>query len=209
LEEILNGEPTPADELTIVLGATAPPGAELNPEQVLAALAALQRLRAQLDRWEPTLIAAARDAGATWSQLAATLGVASRQAAERRYLRTRQAAPDQRGTTRDERVDAERERRAGNRAVTDWARANGSDLRQLAGQITALTDLTPDATTSVDRLHTALGGDDAALLLPLLADILAHLGGHDTLARRVHAVADRTAEIRQDTYRRRAARAHR
>src|SRR3954453_13343650 len=55
--------------------------------ELLQALSTLRELRDDLTRWEPTLIEAARDRGASWAELAPALGVASRQAAERRYLR--------------------------------------------------------------------------------------------------------------------------
>src|SRR5262245_48264315 len=65
-------------------------GGEARPApdgpQLLIALTELRRLRDQLARWEPTLIAAARDQGVTWTDLAPALGVSSRQAAEARYL---------------------------------------------------------------------------------------------------------------------------
>src|SRR5690349_10099041 len=77
---------------------------------VLAALAVLRRVRAQLDGWERQLIAGARRSGASWAELAPVLGVASRQAAERRFLRL---APDSGAhpTTRDQRVRAVRDQR--------------------------------------------------------------------------------------------------
>src|SRR5690349_10238768 len=145
----------PADRLLAAVaaatGSTAPAA-----EQALAALLALRQLRDRLDAWEPDLIAAARAAGVSWADLAPVLGVASRQAAERRYLRTRRPGRDQAELTRDERVQAERDRRAGDRAVDAWAREPGADLRQLAGQVSALTGLAAAARDSVDRVHAAL-----------------------------------------------------
>jgi hypothetical protein len=184
-----------------------PTGADLpgNTGDALAALVALRELRDQLDAWEPQLIAAARAAGASWADLAPALGVASRQAAERRYLRLRHSDHDAPDTTREQRVEAERDRRAGQRAITAWARANGADLRQLAGQITALTDLGPDAQANLDQLHRALGGSDPATLLPLLADTHQHLPrGHAALAERISTVNDQTDRIRTRTRQRRA-----
>jgi hypothetical protein len=55
--------------------------------ELLVALDELRALRDRLTRWEPVLIAAARDQGVTWTDLAPVLGVSSRQAAEARYLR--------------------------------------------------------------------------------------------------------------------------
>ncbi|GIJ60925.1 type III effector protein [Virgisporangium aurantiacum] len=167
----------------------------------LAALAALRALRDHLDAREPELIAAARAAGVNWADLAPVLGVASRQAAERRYLRLRRPRTGEAGLTGDERVLAERDRRAGDRAVTAWARSNGADLRQLAGQISALTDLGPDAQPSLDRLHAALGDADATALPDLLAHAEEHLPA--AWAERVRAVGEQIDEVRSNTHRER------
>jgi hypothetical protein len=102
-------------------------------------------------------------------------------------------APD---ATGDERVQAARDRRAGDRAVTAWARDHGADLRQLAGQVTALTELGTGAQARLDDLHAALGTDDAADLVPLLAATHEHLPA--ALADRVAAVAAETDRVRQD-----------
>src|SRR5688572_23831975 len=85
------------------------PGPGASSEQALAALLLLRQLRDQLAGWETGLVETAREAGASWAELAGPLGVASRQAAERRYLRLRPGAP---GTTGEQRVQATRERRA-------------------------------------------------------------------------------------------------
>ncbi|MBV9024127.1 MAG: type III effector protein, partial [Streptomycetaceae bacterium] len=58
-----------------------------DSEQALASLLLLRQIREQLAGWETGLIETARHAGASWADLAHPLGVASRQAAERRYLR--------------------------------------------------------------------------------------------------------------------------
>jgi len=141
---------------------------------LLATLTALHRLRQYLDQWEPVLVDAARARGVTWAEIAPTLGLASRQAAERRYLRLKPHAADLPGTTRERRVQAARDRRSGDRAVAGWARDNAAALRQLAGQVTALpSDSTnpssADAAPAIDRLRDALGGDDAAELIQPLA----------------------------------------
>jgi hypothetical protein len=169
---------------------------------VLSALAALRELRDRLDTREPELIAAARAAGVSWAELAPVLGVASRQAAERRYLRMRRPRESEQGLTGDERVLAERDRRAGERAVVAWVNANGADLRQLAGQISALTGLGPDAQASLDRLHAALGDADASALPALLASTEAHLPA--ALASRVRAVGAQIADVRSSTQNERA-----
>lgn len=143
-----------------------------GPEQALASLMLLRQVRERLAGWETSLIETARDAGASWADLARPLGVASRQAAERRYLRGR---PGPAGTTGEQRVTATRQARAAERTTATWARTNAADLRRLAGQITALTDLPPAARRSLDRLDAALAHDDPADLIAPLAAVRPHL----------------------------------
>ena len=191
-------------EVVRALAATADGGDQVSPAQLLEALVLLRWAQAELAALEPVLITAARAAGVSWQGLAPALGVASRQAAERRYLRSTSAEADQPGATRDERVQAERDRRAADRAVTRWANDNTADLRRLAGQVTALTDLGDAATETVGRLHDALGGPDASALPGLLADTQPHLPRHPRLSAQIDAVTERATEIR-----RRPARPHR
>jgi hypothetical protein len=194
--------PDAARTLDLFVAADGDPSAE----QALAALTALRKLRDHLDDWEPRLIAAARHAGARWAQIAPALGVASRQAAERRFLRLQRPEPGEAGATRDERVLAVRDRRAGDRAVTQWARGHGAEIRQLAGQITALTDLGAGAQARLDELHHTLGGDDNAALIPLLAATHPHLPArHPRLADRVAAMTSHADQIRRDSRQRRTA----
>ncbi|WP_432037387.1 type III effector protein [Streptomyces cucumeris] len=168
-----------------------------SSEQALAALLLLRELRDQLAGWEPWLIEAAREAGASWAELAHPLGVASRQAAERRYLRVRPGTP---GTTGEQRVQATRDRRAADRTVTSWARGNATDLRQLAGQITALTDLPAEARADITRLADALAHDDAAQLVAPLTEAHQHLTPHHAdLADRVGTMTRHTDRLRQDS----------
>ncbi|WP_328868818.1 type III effector protein [Streptomyces sp. NBC_00287] len=143
-----------------------------GPEQALASLMLLRQVREQLAGWETGLIEAARDAGASWADLAHPLGVASRQAAERRYLRGR---PGPAGTTGEQRVQATRERRAAERTTATWARHNAADLRRIAGQITALTDLPTPAHLPLSQLHAALAHDDPAELIRPLNATRPHL----------------------------------
>ncbi|MFC0526981.1 hypothetical protein [Phytohabitans kaempferiae] len=172
--------------------------AESIGDRALAALATLHELRELLDEWEPQLIEVARASGLSWAQLAPTLGVASRQAAEKRYLRLRRADSEEAGTTQDQRVQAVRDRRAGDRAATAWARTHGADLRQLAGQVSGLTDLGEQAQPSLDRLHDALGSEEPEALVPLLAATHEHLpNGHSGLADRVAEISRASAQARQ------------
>ncbi|MFE7541020.1 type III effector protein [Streptomyces platensis] len=159
------------------------PGAGLAPEQALASLMLLRQVRERLAGWETGLIETARDAGASWADLASPLGVASRQAAERRYLRGR---PGPAGTTGEQRVTATRQARAADRNTATWARRNAADLRRLAGQITALTDLPPAARRPLNELHAALAHNDPADLIAPLAAARPHLtAAHPDLAARL------------------------
>ncbi|MFB6961980.1 type III effector protein [Streptomyces sp. NPDC001698] len=154
-----------------------PDAAGPGPEQALASLMLLRQVREQLAGWETGLIETARHAGASWADLAGPLGVASRQAAERRYLRGRPGAV---GTTGEQRVTATRQARAAERATATWARANAADLRRLAGQITALAHLAPEARSAQAALHAALGAADAAELIAPLTGMRPYLDARHT-----------------------------
>jgi hypothetical protein len=179
-------------EAALTLGAAEP----ADYRQVLDAVAAVHWLRAELAEAEPALIARARAAGASWQELAPVLGVSSRQAAERRYLRLR---PTTDAGTGDDRVRAERDRRAGHRAVSRWTSTNTAHLRRLAGQITALTDLDAEASADIDRLLTALGDPDADALPHLLERAHRHLSGHPDLATQIAAITAQLETIREQT----------
>jgi hypothetical protein len=165
----------------------ATPSGRLDAGQVLSALVMLRRLRDQLGEWEPQLIGMARELGTSWADLAPVLGVASRQAAERRYLRLHPGT----GETGEQRVLARRDGRAGDRAVSAWAKENASRLRTLAGQVGA---------AGVAGVSQALGDDDPTTLLHPLANARTQLGrSHPDLARQIDEVAERTRQIRDDT----------
>ncbi|NUP17793.1 MAG: type III effector protein [Streptomyces sp.] len=160
----------------------------VGAEQALASLLLLRQVREQLADWETGLIETARHAGASWADLAHPLGVASRQAAERRYLRGRPGPP---GTTGEQRVQATRERRAADRTAAMWARRNAADLRRIAGQITALTDLPSAARLPLSQLHAALAHDDPAALIHPLNAARPHLSAaHPDLAARLDTLTN-------------------
>ncbi|MEV6726751.1 type III effector protein [Streptomyces xanthochromogenes] len=164
-----------------------------SPERALASLALLRQLREQLAGWETGLIETAREAGASWAELAHPLGVASRQAAERRYLRGR---PGFAGTTGEQRVQATRDLRAADRDAAAWARANAADLRRLAGQITAIDRLPPEARPAQAALRAALGAADVTELMVPLAGMRPYLDRdtrHAVLVESLKAVEDRRA----------------
>lgn len=185
-----------AETLTLIQSTLLDPS---DAATLIAALTVLRHLREELDSWEPTLIAAARDAGSSWIRLAPALGVTSRQAAERRYLRLRPSATGE--PTAEGRVRAERGKRAGDRAVTTWARDNSSALRQLAGQVSALDNLTGPAQHQADLVGQALAGNDPATLLTPLADSHTHLETtHAALAAKIKSVTDHTTRLRDDAH---------
>lgn len=198
-------EPTPEESLRLVRGVvrSLDDGAGADPSEVLSALGELHRLREQLARLEPRLIAAARKLGVSWAVLADVLGVASRQAAERRYLRLR---PSESGkATADERVQAIRDRRAADRAVDEWARRNSTILRGLAGHLSSLDDLDEPAQRPVDLVRRALADDDTATLLRPLAEAAPHLAPtHPVLAERINEIIEATDQLRQETHDRRS-----
>jgi hypothetical protein len=172
---------------------------QIEAEQLLGALSTLHALQLQLATWEPLLIGAARDRGVSWAAIAPALGVASRQAAERRYLRLNPHASNPAGLTGEQRVQAARDRRAGQRAVTQWARANAAGLRQLAGQVTSLAGLTPTAQAAVDQVGHALGDNDTATLLGPLAQAEPHLqNDHPDLAGQIAEISQTTDQLRRD-----------
>ena len=161
---------------------------EARQDALLLALTDLRELRDRLAGWEPELITAARAAGTSWAALAPALGVTSRQAAERRYLRMRPTGNGE--ATKEARVDAARDRRAGDRAVVAWARQNSAELRRLAGEVSGLADLPPESRRDADRVHEELAGNDTATLLEPLTTIRPHLTeGHTELADRIDAMA--------------------
>ncbi|WP_432161165.1 type III effector protein [Streptomyces sp. NRRL F-5630] len=169
------------------------PGTGTGAEQALAALLLLRQLREQLGGWETGLIEDAREAGASWADLAGPLGVANRQSAERRYLRRRPGAP---GSTGEERIQATRDRRAADRALTTWAREHAATLRGLAAEVVALDALPAPARTP---LAQALGHQDPAQLLAPLKAARPHLlAGHPGLAARVDALAPGPANTPPD-----------
>lgn len=178
------------------------PGSDAEPgsaEQALAALVLLREIRAQLAGWEAGLVETARSRGATWADLAHPMGVASRQAAETRYLRLKPPTnAEDPPATGAERVRAERDRRAVERTVTTWARANAADLRLLAAQADALTGLGLQGRQAVQAVRTALGSADAADLVAPLTALRPHLGpGHAELTDGLDTLAGRLGRLRR------------
>ena len=165
-------------------------------EDLMSALAAMRTVREEVAGWEPDLVAAARRGGVTWGALAPVLGVASRQAAERRFLRLNPAATTDQ--TAEGRVRATRARRASDRAVVGWARDNAATLRELAGQVGAVQDLPVGGRRQAARVRAALGDDDASALLDPLAKVRTHLeDGHADLADKILSLTERLGRVRR------------
>ncbi|GAA4203840.1 DNA-binding protein [Microbispora amethystogenes] len=61
--------------------------ADLNPEDILSALALLPAARAEVDGLESALLFIARSAGLTWAQMAHVMGFNSPQACQQHYTR--------------------------------------------------------------------------------------------------------------------------
>lgn len=186
----------------VVARIAAPTRAETpTATELLTALTALRALQAEIAEWEPRLVTAAREAGTSWASLADALGLASRQAAERRYLRLRPSPGGER--TGEGRVEAERSVRAANRATNQWAKRNSATLRQLAGQVSSLEGLSPGGERLVERVRNALGNDNAAELLSPLAEAHAYLHAHDNaaLADRISQVTTNVERVRAEAHR--------
>lgn len=114
----------------------------LSPTDLLAALLVIRKLRDDFTAAEGSLIEAARKKDVTWARLAPALEVKSRQAAERRYLRLCGNAGDANpGRTQRERVDNERDSRAGQRARRQWIEDHAAEARALALRLAAVEDL--------------------------------------------------------------------
>ena len=82
------------------------------------------------------------------------------------------------------------------------ANENTADLRRLAGQITALTDLDPAAAAALARLHQTLGDPDASALPTLLAAAHPHLPHHPDLAAQIDTITTHTDQILRPRQRR-------
>lgn len=116
-------------------------GKTLSPTDLLAALLVLRKLRDDFTVAEGHLIEAARKKDVTWARIAPALEVKSRQAAERRYLRLCGNAHDANpGRTQRERVENERDSRAGQRAKRQWVEDHAAEVRALALRLAAVAD---------------------------------------------------------------------
>jgi hypothetical protein len=139
------------DAVTPMVSLVSRGAAAASAATLLDTLELLHWLQRQLAATEPILIDAARKAGVSWQDLAPALGVASRQAAERRYLRLLPARADQAGTTRDERVREVRDKRASERAVAQRA-------EDLLGEARPQLDRHPVLAEQVDAVTASTEG---------------------------------------------------
>ncbi|MEU7823059.1 hypothetical protein [Catellatospora sp. NPDC049133] len=111
----------------------------LSGQDALAALVLRRSAVAALAGLEAALIRAARDSGIPWNDIAQAVGVESRQAAERRYLRL---CADREGLDLDQRIEQERDAHAATRARRHWAHDHGPRLQELCARLLAAL---PDA----------------------------------------------------------------
>lgn len=152
----------------------------------------LREVREQLADWATGLIEAARDAGASWADLAQPLGVASRQAAERRYLCLRPDPANRRRTRQSHPRPPRRQPHRGR-----LGRNNAADLRRLADQITTLTTSpptpTPPSSTSTRPSPTTAPPTSS----PPLAATAPHLQhNHPDLATRIETLTRHAEQLR-------------
>lgn len=176
----------------------------MSADDVVSALTMLRELREELADWEPRLIGAARRLGVSWADLAPALGVASRQAAERRYLRLHKPEHESE-LTADGRVQAERDRRAGQRAVRTWAQDNSEVVRKLAALVGSAGDVGDEAKPYVDVVSRKLGNDDPVLLIAPMVSAADQLrDSHPDLAVQIDGVNSEVEQVRREAIDRRS-----
>jgi hypothetical protein len=166
-------------------------------DEVLAALALIPGLRADLDALESGAIDAARSCGAGWAEIALALGLRSRQAAEQRRLRL--------GTHTEGRdVGEVRERRRRQREADATAGKTIVALREAVTALAAAIDRTPDwdgqgpaAMLARRSLRIALDAEPGALvdLAQLIVGDLATLGHPPTGGPPVQDALRRTRDL--------------
>lgn len=166
--------------------------AEVVPvDDVLAALAQLDEARAALDTLERDLTRAARRRGASWQQVADSLGLASRSSAESRFVRLERDAASYH---RDRYPERQRAERARNRAGDAWARANALRLRAAVWSMACLNDSWPRLAriAPAEQLaawHRELDGPALAARLRPLRRILDPVDGESPAAGSAAAAA--------------------
>ena len=164
----------PADQwrwIVSVLEAAEPSRADVN-----ASLTLVGGLRRDLDRIEHRLIGMARSAGVGWQEIADSLGLRSRQAAEQRYLRLDASAePD---------IGAVRRRLARRREMDARADARAARLRaaadalidELAQVVRRSEDVNAVAALALSTVRIAVDAE-AGALCDLVAQTLDDLRG--------------------------------
>jgi hypothetical protein len=183
--------------------------AEVPADDVLAALTQLDEARSALDTLERDLTRAARKRGASWQQVADSLGLSSRSSAESRFVRLERDAASYRGDRYPERQRAERAR---DRAGDAWCRANERRLREALGDLTTFNDTWPElariaTTETLSSWVSRLDGPQLAVRLRILRTVLTHeipadaVASHpvpaDELRRSALALLDELVDARQ------------
>jgi hypothetical protein len=157
--------------------------------ELLAALSGVAEIRRELDEIERDLLKDARDAGASWAAIATALSLASRQAAEQRWLRLQGVRGRDPGRARSQRAQRNEDDGPGLEELAKAAdaahrelraRAPGSAKEKLAAATLrqardapsgalydlvrqALADLDADEGSAVVELRRALDTADPAL----------------------------------------------
>lgn len=166
-------------------------------EDALAALTQLDEARAALDTLERDLTRAARTRGASWEQVAHTLGLASRSSAENRYVRLERAAATYRGDRHPEKHRAERARA---RIGVAWCRDNAARLRAAAWSLACLNDEWPQLARTAsseqpDLWHRELDGPALAERLRGLQLILDAYGAELPAGSEAAAARDEALQL--------------
>lgn len=151
---------------------------EVPADDVLAALTRFDEARAALDRLERDLTRAARTRGASWQQVADSLGLASRTSAESRFVRLERDASTYHG---DRYPKRQRTERARDRAGAAWCRANEPRLRAAVWNLACLNDAWPQLARAVpnEKLvswHRELDGPALGVRLKALRPVLETYG---------------------------------
>jgi hypothetical protein len=106
---------------------------EKDRRELLAALSGVAEIRRELDEIERDLLKDARDAGASWAAIATALSLASRQAAEQRWLRLQGVRSRDPGRVRSQRAQRNEDEGPG---LEELAKASDAARRELRARAT-------------------------------------------------------------------------
>lgn len=170
--------------------AAGPEAPDVPAADLLAALTQLTEARAALDTLERDLTRGARQRGASWTEVAASLDLASRSSAESRYTRLERSAATYRG---DRYPDKQRAERARDRAADAWIRAHEPRLRDAVWNFACVNDRWPQLArhATADQFAIWVREDDGAALAARLRDMQLLLDAHGDTAPTPEAIEAR------------------